>query len=138
MREIEDLTDKEVVAMTAWGENRSHGYIGMQSVTNSMVNRANNPKWWGHDLRSVCLKPMQYSCWNDNDPNRKKMLSVTETDPRYLDALGIAQDALDGTLKDLTDGATHYYASGTPEPKWANGASPSAVLAGHIFFRGIE
>ena len=39
----------------------------------------------------------------------------------YNDALAIARKASTGTLADITNGATSYYAKGTPEPKWAFG-----------------
>jgi spore germination cell wall hydrolase CwlJ-like protein len=57
-----------VLARTLWAEARSQGGEGMHAVANVILNRAAQPDWWGKDIRSVCLAPYQFSCWNENDP----------------------------------------------------------------------
>jgi hypothetical protein len=37
----------QVLARTAWGENRGGGQVGLQSVINVIMNRAAHPGWWG-------------------------------------------------------------------------------------------
>lgn len=54
--------------------------------------------WWGNDVKSVCLKPAQFSCWNANDPNRKKLLALSPRDPAYRLCKRIAKRALAGNF----------------------------------------
>lgn len=132
-----DLSDPiEVVAGTAWGENRSGGVAGMQSVCNVIMNRANHPRWWGKTPLSVCLEPEQFSCWNSDDPNRAKIMAVPPTDTDFAVALGLARQAIAGTLRDITAGADSYYdVSMAKQPSWAARAAFCTVVAGQAFYR---
>lgn len=138
MSDTDSLSDQQILAMTCWGECRSGGEEGMTSVANVIVNRANNPGWWGTDIRSVCLAPEQFSCWNGNDPNRSQMLALTPESPQFPLALSIADQAIAGTLVDITNSSTYYYAASMPKPpKWAIGKTPAATIAGQIFFNSV-
>lgn len=113
----------DVLARTAWGENRGGGQAGMQSVINAIMNRVAHPGWWGNSALSVCLMREQFSCWLPSDPNRAQLLTVTTDDPQYLVALGLAKKALSAEgLDDLTEGADSYYAVSMPSaPSWVAG-----------------
>lgn len=139
-----EMTDTEVLARTIWGEARGEGLEGMAAVANTIMNRVHidlgndgKPDWWGEGVKGVCLKPWQYSCWNENDPNREKLLDVTtETSWRYSDALMLAEAAVAGKLHDRTNGATHYYAPAlVHQPKWAAGHKPTATIGRQVFYR---
>lgn len=124
----------EILARTIWGEARSTGKAGMQHVASVILNRANNPRWWGDDVISVCQKPRQFSCWNEQDPNREKLLAVTEADPEFRTAMFIALQA--HQLPDLTGGADSYYAlSMATPPTWAAKATRTMVDGWHAFYR---
>jgi len=143
MAENEDtarLSDQEVIAKTAWGEARSLGSDGMQATINTGQNRvASGVHWWGTTLRSVFLYPYQYSCWLTGDPNRSKLLQVTESDPQYAIAMQLASAALSGSLPDITGGADSYYAISLPKPpKWAEGLSPCFEIGAHLYFRTVN
>lgn len=129
-------TPEDIIARTLWGEARGEGYSGQQAVANVICNRAALPRWWGHDEKSVCLHPYQFSCWNQDNPNRAKLIVVTDEDPIFGQCLIIASDALKGLLKDLTNGADSYRVIGTPA-KWANGLTPVAAIGHHEFFKTI-
>jgi hypothetical protein len=130
------LTDPiDVLARTIWGEARGEAPGGMEAVAAVIVNRANHPRWWGRDLLSVCLKPWQFSCWNEDDPNRSKMLAVTPDDPDFLRALGIADRAALGRLSDPTHGADSYADLRYSHPSWAQNATPVAKIGNHTFFK---
>jgi spore germination cell wall hydrolase CwlJ-like protein len=138
MADTDQFTDQQILGMTLWGECRSGGEEGMTSVANVIVNRANAPGWWGADIRSVCLAPEQFSCWNSNDPNRAQMLALTPESPQFPLALSIAGQAIAGTLVDITNGSTYYYASSMIRPpSWAAGKTPAATIAGQIFFNNV-
>ena len=79
----------------------------------------------------------EFSCWNDADPNRWKILVVDPEDRVFKICLRIARRAIAGTLKDPTGGATHYHAKDALPP-WARNRKPSAEIGGHRFYNGVE
>lgn len=130
------MTDEtDTLARTLYGEARGEGIPGMQAVASVVLNRAKLGGWWGSDVLGCCMKPYQFSCWLPGDPNRAKLLAVTDADPQFKEALAIAGAAIAGRLADSTNGADSYYAVGTLEPKWAKGRVPCATIGHHLFFR---
>lgn len=125
----------DTLARTLWGEARGQGLDGMAGVANVVTNRVNYPGWWGTGWVGVCIAPKQFSCWNDNDPNRARLLRVTAEDPQFRDCLLIARAAIAGELRDRTQGANHYHATGIAVPKWARGKKPTTTIGDHRFYR---
>lgn len=138
--ETDSLSDREIIARTAYGEARSLGHDGMQATICTGQNRlASGVTWWGNSLRTIFLKPWQYSCWNENDPNRPKLLAVTEADLQYKIALELADDALGGTLPDNVAGADSYYATTLAKlPFWCVGLTPCAKIGNQLYFKTID
>ncbi len=133
-----DLADPvEVLARTLWGEARGENVRGKEAVAAVVLNRAARPRWWGRDVVSVCLKPWQFSCWNLTDPNRPKLLAVTDQDAAFRSCRRIAARAVAGTLADPTGGATHYHTKAI-NPPWAQGRAPSAEIGQHLFYNDVE
>lgn len=144
-------TPHDVLARTLWGEARGEDRRGREMVANVIMNRVNldlgrdgKPDWWGEGVIAVCLMPFQFSCWLPRDPNRKKLLAVTEADPVFRECVEIASAAIAGTLPDYTGGATHYLniplilKTGQTLPTWATDARKrTADHLGHTFFRVI-
>ena len=126
----QDQTD--IMARTLYGEARGEGERGMQAVANVIMNRVKAASWYGASVKDVCLKPYQFSCWNSNDPNRAIILSAT--DAQLKTARKVAEQAINGTLKDITGGATHYYADSIAAPYWAASMTQTAKIGHHIFF----
>lgn len=89
------------------------------------------------DRRGVWENHWQFSCWNENDPNREKILAVGRDNRNFQSCLRIARRALAGTLKDPTEGATHYHAKGMTPP-WAKDRKPSAGIGRHRFYNDVE
>jgi spore germination cell wall hydrolase CwlJ-like protein len=138
MIDLATALDDDAMARTICGEARGEGNTGMQAVANVIMNRVAHPCWWGDSVKEVCLKPFQFSCWNVGDPNRSVILNLDESFSVYRDALTIARQAIAGTLPDITNGATSYYAAGTPEPRWAFGKDSCAEIGQHIFYNDIS
>lgn len=139
MSNLTNFDDLNILARTAFGENRSGGEPGMQSVLNVIMNRSAKAKWWGDTPRSVCLKPYQFSCWMPDDPNYELLTTVGEDNAAFALALKLAAEALSGTLADLTSGATYYISAFmTKWPHWAVGHKPCAEIEHQIFFNDIE
>ncbi|MGZ9109332.1 MAG: cell wall hydrolase [Micavibrio sp.] len=129
----------DILARTIWGEARGEGAAGMQAVAAVILNRLAIAKksggyWWGDNLIEICRKPYQFSCWNENDPNLKKLQAVDERERHFSTALRLARQAVTIGLTDPTNGATHYHAAGT-DPYWARNEKPCAVLGRHIFYK---
>lgn len=125
------------VAKTLWGEARGEGVDGMLAVANVIRNRTENPSWWGDSYTDVCLKSRQFSCWNEDDPNRSKLDHVTVDDPQYLIAVGIAALIIaDALLPDTTNGATHYLVTEwIPKTYWTKALVAVATIGRHTFFK---
>jgi N-acetylmuramoyl-L-alanine amidase len=141
-RNIEEL-ELDALARTVWGEARGEGSSGMQAVAFVILNRVSHAQkmggyWWGNTILEVCHKPFQFSCWNKEDPNYRKLLSVDEKEDIYFaTARRVCARAKLGFLKDPTCGATHYHTRGI-SPKWAKDKKPCALIGKHIFYKLVE
>jgi len=136
----EDLT---YLALTIWGEARGEGRTGMRAVAHVIKNRRDSPndRRYGSSIRQVCTKPWQFSCWNSNDPNSKKL------DPARLNALNpstpdgrswaaakeLAFGVLSGTLLDITNGALFYHTRAV-DPSWDDDMTLVAKVGNHLFY----
>lgn len=131
----------DVLARTLWGEARGEGRVGMQAVANVIMNRYElavkstaRARQFGSTVAGICQKKWQFSCWLPSDPNRAKMLSVTDADPQFKQAKEIATLALQGALADITGGADHYHTFAV-SPAWSQGATAIASHGSHLFFK---
>lgn len=138
-----DLTyTLDIVARTLWGEARGEGREGQEAIANVIMNRVVRARarqggwWWGSDPVAVCRKPWQFSCWNPNDPNRRKLDWVSAKDPIFARCLAIAKRALAGELPDRTRGATHYHEQSLAPP-WSLGRTPTTQIGRHVFYADI-
>jgi len=131
------------LSLTIWGEARSTGEIGMRAVGHVIVNRANIgvQMYGGETIRGVATKDRQFSCWNDDDPNRDKMLNIDSIIPESPDgvawkvAQAVAVQILTGRSEDPTNGATMYHTARI-NPYWADDERTEEVsrIAGHVFY----
>ncbi len=135
----EDAID--TLARTLYGEARGEKVRGIEAVASVIINRVEKALkrggyWWGNDVETVCLRPWQFSCWNANDPNRDKILLIDTSNKIFATCLRVARRAVFGTLKDATDGATHYHRTGLL-PAWARQHIPCAEIGHHVFYKDI-
>ncbi len=130
--------DQDAIARTCWGEARSLGEDGMRAVACVIMNRVNAKTWFGLTPLEVCHKPWQFSCWNKDDPNLPKILAVDTKDPQFAIACELAEDATQWNWPDVTDGATSYYSTTIPVPKWAEGKDPCYTYGNMLFFNNIN
>lgn len=140
--------DIDTLARTIYGEARGEDRQSKIAVACVILNRVQQRKQCGYrnidgrkipTIAATCLKPWQFSCWNEKDPNRKVILKVTPANKIFAECLEIAQKAYDCRLQDITSGATHYYnPRGCEKPRWAEGKKPCAVVGKHLFFNNID
>ena len=138
MRNPDHLDDVQILARTLYGEARGETIAGRVAVANVIVNRFKAKKWFsGETIKDTCLKPKQFSCWNEGDPNRRKILSVEVRDYVFAECMTIAQLAVADVLKDCTFNSTHYHAKGV-KPPWSKGKTPAVTLGNHLFFNDVD
>lgn len=132
----------DILARTVYGEARGELVAGKEAVAAVIMNRVRRARarrgyWWGDTVEAVCTKPWQFSCWNEGDPNRPKLIAVGPDNRVFQSCIGVARRAVEGRLDDPTGGATHYHAEGI-RPPWARGREPSAAIGRHRFYNDIE
>ncbi len=132
----------DVLARTIYGEARGETVRGKEAVACVILNRVKRAHdrggyWWGNTIEEVCLKPWQFSCWNEGDPNRAKILSVEPGHRVFDTCLRIARRAVSGCIDDMTKGATHYHTKHV-SPPWSRGKPVSFELGRHEFYNTIE
>lgn len=141
-------TDIDTLARTLYGEARGEDRQSKEAVACVVLNRVEKRKQCGWriiggkkvpTIAATCLKPWQFSCWNEKDPNRKIILEVTPENKVFAECLDIARQAYDGKIIDMTKGATHYYnPKACAKPRWAEGKTPCAVVGKHLFYNDID
>ncbi len=143
-KEIEDgLTDYEVLFLTIVGEARGQLVEGQVAVGNVIMNRAKLTK---KSVKSICLAPKQFSCWNMDDPNRplleslvKQILKGGYNFEPYKQIQWVAGGILEKKLKDNTKGVLNYMTTSLfhspARPSWAKiPKTEPLVIGSHIFF----
>lgn len=128
-----EITEKELdlFVKTVWAEARGEGFNGMLAVAEVIVNRVKSERSWGNSLTEVVHQRKQFSCWNQRDPNRRKIERVSEKDKDYVLAKQACLQALKGT--NVTQGANHYHTTRV-RPRWAKGASLLTQIGKHKFY----
>jgi N-acetylmuramoyl-L-alanine amidase len=131
-----DDHDFEIMARTIFGEARGEPVTGQIAVAHVIINRWRSGKWFAApSLAGVCVKRLQFSCWNSSDPTYRRLITASTTELAPFEA--IARHAVANPDEDPTYGATHYYADTIPAPGWATGKSPTVQIGHHLFFKGI-
>jgi|GEM_PF-1423675 len=132
----------DILARTLLGEAEQGDIDDVKAIAAVVMNRVAYPNWPG-SVQAVCLQPWQFSCWNQGDPNRTRILAAAYGEPWFDKCIDIAKKAVTGTIEDPTNGATHYYATWMKAPpKWARGhietySTPAGGYT-HLFFNDID
>lgn len=144
------FTDRDVttLAKTLWGEARGEPTPGKVAVAFVIVNRAGRRAFAGDlagragAVEAVCLAPWQFSCWNEGDPNREKLLELEPAE--YTTERGIARTVMGGQAFDPTKGSDCYHTTDAPAgadvwpPAWAAVMPEKARIGGHVFYNSHE
>lgn len=141
MADLSKLTKIQILALTAYGEARGEPIEGIVAVMSVIRNRVNEGRFGGNTYQAVCLKPKQFSCWNEDDPNRKLLDRAVESLeqgilPRVLElCMLLAEGITKGIIPDNTKGSNHYLTRKLFNEgiiSWAKG-SPKALVGNHVF-----
>ena len=129
------LEDLLIAARTAMGEARNQSSVGIKAVVHSLINRVNKKLLDSdHTLAAASLRYKQYSCWNEDDPNRLIIQTASVDDKTFRNCLKLTLEALDED--DFTNGATHYHTKNAV-PYWAVGHLPCFTEGSHLFYNDI-
>ena len=126
----QELTkEQKIVAMTILGEARGEGYAGMYAVACVIQQRSKDKN---KTPAQVCLQRKQFSCWNKNDPNRKKLHLLLNTKEAYwAKQMAIHISKLNSNY---TKQSNHYCHINT-KPYWAKNKKPIIIIGKHKFYR---
>jgi N-acetylmuramoyl-L-alanine amidase len=140
------LTDRLYVALTIRAEAEGEPVEGRIAVGCVIRNRVKDPGWWGDSYTTVCLKPKQFSCWNEStvDRNHLRLMALKGRvergdvilDPLWDECLWIADGVIGNRVGDNTHGATHYHTTAV-SPIWAQQARKTATIGAHNFFTDV-
>jgi len=137
---IEEQNLPVLMAMCVWGEARGENWEGKLAVANVIQNRVKKDSYFGKNHKEVILKPYQFSCFNEKDPNRKKMLhplkySSLET---WLECLVASELVLSEKVPDNTHGSCWYFSDKIKEPYWAKRMIFVKQIGHHKFYKPRE
>lgn len=132
--------DIDTLFRTAYGEARGESYEGIKAVAHVLLNRAER-KYRGKNLHECATAKWQFSCWNENDPNRAKLLAVHYGDTRLTKCARACIEAIEEHVigHDPTKGSLHYHVKSMPKkPAWADGETPAVTIGQHVFYNTVK
>lgn len=124
-----------LLSMCIWGEARGEGHNGKLAVGKVVMNRYHSGGF-GHTITDIILRPLQFSCFNEKDVNRSKVLAI-QNDEVWQECVFVALSVYLGELIDPTNCATHY-CHFKATPSWAQVLEQTCQIGNHIFFRGLR
>src|SRR5262245_37669606 len=109
---VEALSDLELLILTIIGEARGEPIEGQVGVACVIRNRVLT---YNRSYSAICLAPKQFSCWNDNDPNRvlleelgKQLINGNKLDQRFSQCQWVAVGIMRNQILDNTHGSLNY------------------------------
>lgn len=144
--------DRDILYLgeVAYAEASSEGRDGVRAQVHSVVNRHLVNKWYSRKtIAGTLMLAFSYSAENTSDPNRVRAAETPMSDPIMQMCMEEAAAAIAGSTPDPTNGATHYYAAGTPEPGWVKGVNAQGTrvampatfcvqIGKHLFYSGVQ
>lgn len=143
MTDLTQLSEQEILGLTIYGEARGEPIEGQIAVGCVIRNRLHNSI--NRTYHDICLAPKQFSCWNEDDPNRivleglsNKIVSSEYTSNVYLNqCLFVAEGIVENHILDNTKNANNYMTVALYEsksrPGWAYKLREVAEIGNHVF-----
>ncbi len=127
---------EQIALRTMWQEARGEPADGKQAVAHVILNRLKDGRW-GHTLASVCLWPHQFSGWSSaRDPNFQAACELADEDNALMGLANVFDKAK--VVADITEGATHYFATYIDAPAWVQGAIYCGQFGRQKFYKGVR
>lgn len=106
LRDFGSLPEEKIMALTLWAESRGEPLAGKIAVGTVIMNRVDHRAWDGKTIKEVCLWPKQFSCFNPDDAQRKRLVDFVqdhefsfENSTALKDCFIIAQGLLNGIIQ---------------------------------------
>lgn len=132
---FDSIPEHTLLTMVVYGEARGEPLLGKVAVAWVVKNRVLRPGWWGKTWRDVMLKPRQFSCLNESDPNFDAILiAYQRRNMAWLECEWAARGVIDNYLSDPVSGATHYHSTRI-HPPWADELTEVAIIGNHRFLK---
>lgn len=110
--------EQAMLALLVWREARGEVRQAKIAVAFSVLNRVDNPKWWGTSLGAVIAKKWQYSSMAaPGDPNLIQY--PLPHDLSFQDSMSAVNAVLTGTVRNPVPGADSYFDVSISPPAWA-------------------
>ncbi len=120
-----DDSDQMILARAIFGEARDQQYPDKARIAVgwSIRNRVEDSRW-PDTYVEVITQPLQYSAFNEDDPNRKFVENPFHVESEanktaWHNCYDIAGKVISGEVDDPANGANHYYDDSIPPPYWA-------------------
>jgi N-acetylmuramoyl-L-alanine amidase len=127
-------SQRDIVAMTILGEARGEGEAGMYGVACVIAQRVINRN---KTAKQVCLQKgkriWQFSCWDERDPNRKKLPTLLKTHQHAAYAKMLATNI--NNLQHSYVGNADHYCHVNTHNYWTRTSAPIKVIGKHKFFK---
>src|SRR5689334_18368550 len=95
-----DARQISLCAKTVWAESRSEPERGQLAVAFVIINRTHHPDDFAATISGVVQQSRQFSVWRQGSASRRRMATLSETDPTYRTARNLCLVALYGTAAD--------------------------------------
>ena len=137
-----------MLALCIWREARNQRRDAKLAVACVIRNRANHPKikWWGNGYFEVITAPWQFTSFNkptpkNIDPNVHLFPSPKDhvSWVSWLECLAVAQEVYEMTVKDVTEGADHYFDKSLDNrpPTWAKSYRFIKDIGNFHFYKSV-
>lgn len=124
----DNLLRRFALALAIWREARGEPLLGKLLVAQTIENRVQDRRW-PETYIGVITQRLQFSAFNQNDPN--VVTYPSEIDPMWEDCVAAADFVLNAPTKLTT--ANHYHATYVT-PRWADRTKETNRVGNHIFY----
>ena len=140
---IDINSDFQVLVATLSGEAEDQSMAAKQGVAAVIMHRVSeshtHPHFGDGTIRGACLAHMQFSCWLPGpDHDRIMKLDLDHPYPALADCMAVANQAMQGSLDDPTNGATYYFDDSIEHPTWTQGATFCCQIDRLLFYKDVK
>jgi spore germination cell wall hydrolase CwlJ-like protein len=130
--ELRLFSEESIVLATLWAECRSEPLEGMLAVAEVIRRRTKLHYNSDGTLTNTCTRDRQFSCWNNTDKQRPKMLNLSDQDSMVMRMRDVWENS---EWTDYSNGAVLYHAIGMEHyPQWVTHSRVVATIGGHVFY----
>jgi N-acetylmuramoyl-L-alanine amidase len=128
--------DLDLLARVVWAEARSEPFEGQCAIVWVIINRLKRERGrFPNSIQAIIKQPFAFSCFNSSDPQCRKVKTVSEADPTFVEAMRVSMDVMTGKVPSPVGKADHYYLTGMQNPPaWAKKMTLIKRLGSHSFY----